>query len=128
MADAAPVSRPALLLVEDEAPLAAALSENLNMEYDVEIAGTVEEARLLLSTQKFAAILSDHMLPGRAQGLDFLVEALQRQPEAKRILMTGYLNPDLLGRSVSLAQLSACLIKPVDIGRLKQELKRAIAG
>ncbi len=128
MADAAPVSRPALLLVEDEAPLAAALSENLSMEYEVEIAGTVEEARLLLSTRKFTLILSDHMLPGRAQGLDFLVEALQRQPEAKRILMTGYLNPDLIGRSVSLAQLSACLIKPVDIGRLKQELKRALAG
>jgi DNA-binding NtrC family response regulator len=68
------------------------------------------------------------MLPGRAQGLDFLVEALQRQPEAKRILMTGYLNPDLIGRSVSLAQLSACLLKPVDIGRLKQELKRALGG
>ncbi|RXK56457.1 response regulator [Oleiharenicola lentus] len=128
MAEAAPVSRPALLLVEDEAPLAAALSENLSMEYEVEIAGTVEEARLLLSTQKFALILSDHMLPGRAQGLDFLVEALQRQPEAKRILMTGYLNPDLIGRSVSLAQLSACLIKPVDIARLKQELRRALAG
>lgn len=128
MAEAAPVSRPALLLVEDEAPLAAALSENLSMEYEVEIAGTVEEARLFLSTQKFAAILSDHMLPGKAQGLDFLVEALQRQPSAKRILMTGYLNPDLLGRSVSLAELSACLIKPVDIARLKQELKRAIGG
>lgn len=128
MADVAPASRPSLLLIEDEAPLAAALRENLQMEYDVEVAGTVEEARLLLSTQKFAAILSDHMLPGKAQGLDFLVEALERQPAAKRILMTGYLNPDLLGRSVSLAQLSACLIKPVDIARLKQELKKALAA
>ena len=128
MADAAPASRPSLLLVEDEAALAAALRENLEMEYEVEVAGTVEEARLLLSSRNFSVILSDHMLPGKAQGLDFLVEALERQPTAKRILMTGYLNPDLLGRSVSLAELSACLLKPVDPSKLKQEIRRALAG
>ena len=128
MADDASASRPSLLLVEDEVALAAALRENLEMEYEVEVAGTVEEARLLLSSRKFSVILSDHMLPGKAQGLDFLVEALERQPATKRILMTGYLNPDLLGRSVSLAQLSACLLKPVDPSKLKQELRRALAG
>jgi adenylate cyclase len=128
MADAAPASRPSLLLVEDEAALAAALRENLEMEYEVEVAGTVEEARLLLSSRNFSVILSDHMLPGKAQGLDFLVEALERQPAAKRILVTGYLNPDLLGRSVSLAQLSACLLKPVDPAKLKEEIRRALAG
>lgn len=128
MADVASASRPSLLLVEDEVTLVAALRESLEMEYDVEVAGTVEEARLLLSSRKFSVILSDHMLPGKDQGLDFLVEALERQPSAKRILMTGYLNPDLLGRSVSLAQLSACLLKPVDPTHLKQELRRALAG
>jgi DNA-binding NtrC family response regulator len=128
MADDASALRPSLLLVEDEAALAAALRENLEMEYEVEQAGTVEEARLLLSSRKFSVILSDHMLPGKAQGLDFLVEALERQPTAKRILMTGYLNPDLLGRSVSLAELSACLLKPVDPTKLKQEIRRALAG
>jgi DNA-binding NtrC family response regulator len=114
--------------VEDEATLVAALRDNLEMEYEVEVAGTVEEARLLLNSRKFDAILSDHMLPGKDQGLDFLVEAMERQPSAKRILMTGYLNPDLLGRSVSLAQLSACLLKPLDPSKLKQEIRRALAG
>lgn len=128
MADVAPASRPSLLLVEDEVTLVAALRENLEMEYEVEVAGSVEEARLLLNSRKFAVILSDHMLPGKEQGLDFLVEALERQPEAKRILMTGYLNPDLLGRSVSLAQLSACLLKPVDPPQLKQEIRRALGS
>ncbi len=128
MADVAPASRPSLLLVEDEVTLVAALRENLEMEYEVEVAGSVEEARLLLNSRKFAVILSDHMLPGKEQGLDFLVEALERQPEDKRILMTGYLNPDLLGRSVSLAQLSACLLKPVDPPQLKQEIRRALGS
>ena len=128
MADTANLSRPLLLLVEDEAALAAAIVANFEGEYEIEVAGTADEARLLLGSRRYAVILSDHMLPGQAQGLDFLIEAMERQPSAKRILMTGYLNPDLIGRSVSLAQLSACLLKPVDIGQLRVELRRVLAG
>jgi DNA-binding NtrC family response regulator len=128
MAGADQPPRPLLLLLEDEAQLAGALRDNLEADYEIDTAGTVEEARLLLATRRYAIILSDHMLPGREQGLDFLVEAMQRQPAAKRILMTGYLNPELLGRSVALAQLSACLLKPVDMGALRAELRRALTG
>jgi len=128
MADPNSTFRPYLLLLEDEATLVAALTANLEGEFEVEVAGSVDEARLLLGSRQFAIILSDHMLPGEAQGLDFLIEALEKQPSAKRILMTGYLNPELLGRSVTVAQLSACLIKPVDTALLKQELRRALAG
>lgn len=127
MADIAKPSRPLLLLVEDEATLVGALVANFEKEYDIEVAGTVDEARLLLGSRSYAVIVSDHMLPGQTQGLDFLIEAMERQPAAKRILMTGYLNADLLGRSVTLAQLSACLIKPVDIAKLRTELQRALA-
>jgi DNA-binding NtrC family response regulator len=118
--------RPAVLLVEDEATLASVLCVSLQDQYDVELAGNVAEARALLSTRNFDVILSDHMLPGKLQGLDFLIEALHQKPETKRILMTGYLNPELLSRSSTLAQLSACLIKPVEIMRLRKELDEAI--
>lgn len=128
MANPTAAFRPNLLLLEDEASLVAVLTSSLEGEYEVEVAGSVDEARLLLGSRQFAVILSDHMLPGSAQGLDFLIEALEKQPSAKRILMTGYLNPELLGRSVTVAQLSSCLIKPVDITLLKQELRRALAG
>jgi DNA-binding NtrC family response regulator len=127
MADISKSLRPLLLLVEDEATLVGALVANLENDYEIEVAGTADEARLLLGSREYAVIVSDHMLPGMAQGLDFLIEAMERQPAAKRILMTGYLNADLLGRSVTLAQLSACLIKPVDMAKLRQELQRALA-
>ena len=94
--------------------------------FEVELAGNVAEARALLSSRKFSLILCDHMLPGKEQGLDFLMEALRQQPDTKRILMTGYLNPELLSRGSALAQLSACLIKPVDIMRLRKELDEAL--
>lgn len=126
MADISKSSRPLLLLVEDEATLVGALVANLENDFEIEVAGTADEARLLLGSREYAIIVSDHMLPGEAQGLDFLIEAMERQPKAKRILMTGYLNADLLGRSVTLAQLSACLIKPVDVAKLRVELQRAL--
>jgi two-component system response regulator YesN len=119
-------SRPLLLLVEDEAPLAFALCESLSDQFEIEVAGNVAEARMLLGSRKFDIILSDHMLPGKQQGLEFLMEALSQQPNVKRILMTGYLNPELLSRSASLAQLSACLIKPFEISQLRKELDEAL--
>jgi DNA-binding NtrC family response regulator len=118
--------RPSLLLVEDETLLASILCENLADQFEVEVAGNVDEARALFNTRKFDVILSDHMLPGKQQGLDFLIEALRQQPATKRILMTGYLNPELLSRGSSMAQLSACLIKPVEIMRLRKELDEAL--
>lgn len=120
-------ARPAVLLVEDEAQLVSLLRDQLDADYEIEVAGTVDEALLLLGTRRFAAIVSDHLLPGKEQGLDFLVEALQRQPEAKRILVTGYMNPELLARAVPLAELSACLMKPVGGAQLRQVLADVIA-
>lgn len=119
-------SRPLLLLVEDEPGLVDTLCANLAEQFDVVVAGTVAEARTLFARRKFDIIVSDHLLPGKQQGLGFLMEALALQPAVKRILMTGYLNPELLARSSALAQLSACLIKPVEISRLRKELDEAL--
>lgn len=118
--------RPLLLLVEDEEFLALTLRECLSNQFEIEVAGDVEEARGLLNRRKFDIILSDHMLPGKMQGLDFLIEAMEQQPEVKRILMTGYLNPELITRSLPLANLSACLIKPVELSLLRKELDEAL--
>ena len=123
-----PKPRPLILLLEDEAPLATLICESLAGEYEVEVAGTVEEARLLLGTREYQVILSDLMVPGKEQGLDFLEVAMHQQPKAKRILMSGYLNPQLLERSMSLVGLSRCLIKPVEISLLKKELRDVLAS
>lgn len=118
--------RPVVLLVEDEGPLAGAVCANLDGDFEIEIASNADEALLLLGTRQFDAIVSDQMMPGKMQGLDFLVEAMRQQPNAKRILITGYVNPDLLVRSVPLANLSACLIKPMGMGELRQALHTAL--
>ncbi len=118
--------RPVVLLLDDEMQLAAVMARTLEGEFEVETAANVEEARLLLGTRKFDALICDHMMPGEKQGLDFLVEAMTVQPGAKRILMTGYMNPELLARGVSLAQLSAVLLKPATLPQVRKALHDAL--
>ena len=120
-------TRPWVLLLEDEAELVTILCESLKDEYQFDVAVNAEEALKLLNGRAYDLILSDLMLPGKKQGLDFLLLAMYQQPKAKRILMSGYLSPELLARSVPLAQLSACLMKPVEMGLLRQELRAALA-
>lgn len=117
---------PAVLLLDDEMQLTALLVSSLESEFEIETAANVEEARLLLGTRRFDALICDHMMPGEKQGLDFLVEALAVQPEARRILMTGYMNPELLARGVTLAQLSAVLLKPATLQQIRKALHDAL--
>ena len=126
MADASAKRRPSILLLEDDIPLRDVVCANLSDTYEIETATNVEEALLLLGSRPYDILLCDQMLPGKKQGLDFLMEAQQRQPEAKRILVTGYMNPELLTRSVKLAGLTACLMKPVFIPDLRQTLSTAL--
>jgi response regulator RpfG family c-di-GMP phosphodiesterase len=65
-------------------------------------------------------------MPGE-KGLDFLIRASQLHPKTRRILMTGYINPELLSRSIGVAKLARCLIKPVGIGELARSIREVLA-
>lgn len=121
-----PKPRPSLLILEDEPQLTLIICDLLGEDFEIETAENVVEALNLLKQKSFDILLSDQMLPGKKQGLDFLMEAMELQPQAKRILMTGYLNPELLSRGTTMAGLSACLLKPVDSVRLREALRMAL--
>lgn len=121
-----PTPRPVLLILEDEPQLTLIICDLLGDDFEIETAENVNEALTLLTKRSFDILLSDQMLPGKKQGLDFLMEAMEKQPQAKRILMTGYLNPELLSRGTTMAGLSAVLLKPVDSVRLKEALRMAL--
>ncbi len=118
--------RPSVLLLEDDSPLAEMILLTLEDEFEIERAANAEEASLLLEARPFDVLLCDHMMPGGQQGLDFLVQAMERHPGPKRILMTGYINPDMITRSISVAGLSACLMKPFDLRDLRRHLHECI--
>lgn len=120
-------ARPAVLLIDDEPPLLDAMRQGLAHEFDVDAASTAEEGTLLAATRKYDVIVSDQLLPGE-QGLEFLMRVAAQHPGARRIMLTGYINPDLISRSIALAQLSDCLLKPISIAELARAIRKALAA
>src|SRR5205807_7322677 len=79
-----------LLLVEDEAPLREALAERLvEQGFEVEQAGTGEQAIEQLAEFAFDIVVTDLRLPG-LDGTRVLEAALVRYPEIIGIIVTGY--------------------------------------
>lgn len=117
--------RPVVLVVDDEAEIRSLLQTGLAAHFEVEGAGSAEEAELMLATRQYDVIVSDHLMDGE-EGLPFLGRMRERFPRVGRILLTSYINPELLARSTGLAGLSACLTKPVALAELIAAIKRAL--
>jgi DNA-binding NarL/FixJ family response regulator len=128
MAEAAPntAALPVVLLVDDEPLLLDSLGQELQGTCKLFTAASAAEADLRLAARQFDVIVCDHMLPGE-QGLDFLSRIYELMPSTKRILMTGYTSPEFLSRSMAIAGLSACLVKPVRASEIVAAIKRALA-
>jgi len=118
--------RHAVLVVDDEVEIRSLLQVGLQEVFDVDCASSAEEAEPMLLSRRYDVILSDHLMGGE-DGLPFLVRMSRKHPQVRRILMTSYINPELLARSTNLAGLSACLIKPVSMEGLITAIRQALA-
>lgn len=106
-----------ILVVDDEKPLLEVYAAALSPHFDVETATSVQEAEAALRRKKFKVVVSDHLMPG-GNGMGFLVRARDEYPEMQRVLVTAYMKPDLLLRSVNEAALFRYLLKPVSLAEL----------
>ena len=118
-------AKPAVLIVDDELSLLSVISESLADEFEIVTTASAKEAEQLMTSRGFDVVVCDHLMPGGA-GLDFLVCVMERWPATRRIMFTGYINPELLSRSVTIADLSACLIKPVRSAELARVIRTAL--
>jgi DNA-binding NtrC family response regulator len=118
-------TRPSVLLVDDEAPLREVMRETLAGEFEIETAASAEEAEAWLGAKSFDVMVCDHLMPAE-QGLDFFVRHYGRWPATRRILLTGYMNPELITRSVRVAGLAACLLKPLPSAELIAAVRAAM--
>lgn len=120
-----PVVRPVVLLVDDEPAMREVWTMGLQEHFDVETAGSAQEAEMMLATRNYDVMVCDHLMPVE-EGLAFLVRARKQFPKVQRILITGYINPELLSRSTSVAGLAGCLMKPVNIADLIAAIRHAL--
>jgi two-component system response regulator HupR/HoxA len=120
-------ARRPVLLVDDEPAFLDAMAQGMAGEFEVVTAASAAEAVSRMAMRKYAVVICDHILPGET-GLDFLIRMRERHPETRRILLTGYINPELLSRSIAVAGLSACLLKPVRASELAKAVREALGG
>ncbi len=107
----------AVLLIDDEKPLLMLFQEALSPHFEVATATSVKEAGFLIHKKEFKVIVCDHLMPG-GNGLSFLVHAREEYPDTQRVLVTGYMKPEMLLRSVNEAALYRYLLKPVSLPEL----------
>lgn len=117
---------PLILLVDDERDLLEAFSAQLGDTFRIETANSAAEADIILGLQPVDLIITDHLMPGE-NGLDFRMRVQEHFPATKRILVTGYMNPDLITRATALAGLSAFLVKPVNRAQLLGAVQTALS-
>ncbi len=118
------VSRDAVLVVDDERPLLAVFAEALATRFDVTTATSAREAEFILRKKAFKVVVADHLMPG-GNGMSFLVRAREEFPHMQRILVTGYMKPEMLLRSVNEAALFRYLLKPVSVLDLVNTVQEA---
>ena len=113
-----------MLIIDDEKPLLAVYAAALEPHFDVVAATSVQEAEAILRKRKFKVVVSDHLMPG-GNGMSFLVRTREEYPEMQRVLVTAYMKPEMLLRSVNEAALFRYLLKPISLGELIKVVQEA---
>jgi DNA-binding NtrC family response regulator len=114
----------AVLLIDDEKPLLSLFQEALAPYFEVVLATSAKEATFLMHKKAFKVVVCDHLMPG-GNGLSFLVHAREEYPDTQRVLVTGYMKPEMLLRSVNEAALYRYLLKPVSLTELIKTVQEA---
>ncbi|MCP4448372.1 MAG: response regulator [Myxococcales bacterium] len=82
-----------ILIVDDDDDVRDALLDELEIDYDVTAVATGAEALGRLDSERYDAIISDQRMPGMS-GVQVLEEALRRDVDLVRILLTGFVDED----------------------------------
>ena len=116
------VRRPAILAIDDEPTVLAAVSRDLRRrfgaDYRIVRAKSGQEALELLTEMRargdvVALMVSDQRMPGM-EGTEFLTRARKIYPEAKRTLLTAYADTQAAITAINDVDLDYYLLKPWD--------------
>jgi thioredoxin reductase (NADPH) len=114
--------RPAIVAVDDEAVVLSAIARDLRSgfgeRYRIVRANSGEEGlevlrELLRRGDPVAMLLADQRMPGLS-GTDYLVQAREIVPTAKRVLLTAYADTEAAIQAINEVSLDYYLLKPWD--------------
>lgn len=116
------MSKPILLLIDDEERIVRSLRMLFFTGYDVRTTTDPREALRILREEKVHVIVSDQRMP-LMQGSELLRIAREASPATMRILLTGYSDLEASIASVNEGEVFRYLMKPWNA----EEVKKAVA-
>lgn len=120
---------PTVLFVDDDENLLNSVSRSLSGRFTV-VRFTSPKAGiewLENHSHEVHAIVVDMMMPD-IDGIKFLTMAHKIAPDVPRLLLSGYVSPDVLRRAVNRGMVSRVLVKPVSTDELIAALDGSIIG
>jgi thioredoxin reductase (NADPH) len=116
------MAKPVIWTVDDDADVLRAVERDLRRQYgdrykviSADSGASALEAvkQLKLRNEPVALFLVDQRMP-RMSGVEFLEQAIEIYPEAKRALLTAYADTDAAIRAINSVQVDHYLMKPWD--------------
>ncbi|MDJ0744539.1 MAG: FAD-dependent oxidoreductase [Xenococcaceae cyanobacterium MO_167.B27] len=116
------MAKPAILTIDDDPEVLRAIARDLRTQYGDRFrivransgASAIEALeQLKLRNETVALFLSDQRMP-EMSGVEFIEQASNMFPEAKRVLLTAYADTNAAIRAINSARLDYYLLKPWD--------------
>src|SRR5262245_8596321 len=114
-----------ILIVDDEPAILESLELTLGADYRVFTASSGEQGLAVLEREKIALIITDQVLPSMS-GVEFLERAIERCPDAVRMMLTGYADIGSLTRAVNDGRIYRYIAKPWEPDEVRLNVKRAL--
>lgn len=115
-----------VLIVDDEENILHALTRLFRKEkYDILTAKSGEEGLEILDSHDIDLIISDLKMP-IMNGVEFLAQAKERNPDALRIMLTGHADIKAMLDAIDQGEVYRFLLKPWNDDELKLNIKQAL--
>ncbi|OAI16395.1 MULTISPECIES: response regulator [Methylomonas] len=104
-------AQPASILIVDDEPNILKALNRLLRPYQVVSADSGEQALVLAGKQPFDLVISDYRMPGM-DGISFLMKFMVLQPDAVRLILTGYADLEATQQAINEIGVFRFLNKP----------------
>lgn len=120
-------SNETIVIVDDEEMVLTSLNAYLSLEteYEIEIFSSAKAAIGFVKENSIDLVISDYLMP-EMDGISFLGEVKKLQPEAPRIILTGYADKENAIKGINEVGLYQYIEKPWDNDDLRLIIRNAL--